>query len=169
MAMLFLLMSGGGMPARTGSIWTGVGFIAPEMVRRASFSATSSFLVWRLWHQAGEAYSALEKTRARVDVRRVLKSAPQSVPASFLIRLTRERVLAVTFCRCWLKVKLLSRVTPRYTGWSSCFRGLPFRAGESVVPAFFVSQVEYGAYCLWFVLVHTQFQVPLAVVSRNFF
>ena len=105
MALFFLLRSAGGMPARMGSMSVGVGFIAPKMVRRASLIAASSFLVCRLSPQAGEAYSAVEKTRARAEVRKVLKSAPQSVPASFLMRLTRERVFAVTFCRCWLKVR----------------------------------------------------------------
>ena len=47
----------GGMPESTGKSSLHVGFRHPEMMRIASFNATSSFLVWVLWHQAGAAYS----------------------------------------------------------------------------------------------------------------
>ena len=52
------LMSGGVIPASTGKNVVSVGRMHPEMTRIESFSATSSFLVWVLRHQTGEAYSA---------------------------------------------------------------------------------------------------------------
>ena len=52
------LMTGGMIPASTGNNVVSVGRMHPEMIRIESFSATSSFLVWVLRHQTGEAYSA---------------------------------------------------------------------------------------------------------------
>ena len=52
------MMLGGVIPASTGKNVVSVGRMHPEMISTESFSATSSFLVWVLRHQTGEAYSA---------------------------------------------------------------------------------------------------------------
>ena len=52
------LMSGGVIPARTGENVVTVVRMHPVMIRIESFRATSSFLVWVMRHQTGEAYSA---------------------------------------------------------------------------------------------------------------
>ena len=52
------LMSGGVIPASTGRNVVSVGLMHPVKIRIVSFSAMSSFLVWVLRHQAGDAYSA---------------------------------------------------------------------------------------------------------------
>jgi len=43
-----------------------------EIIRIAELSWLSTSFVWVLWHQMGAQYSATEKYRARVAVRRVL-------------------------------------------------------------------------------------------------
>jgi len=48
----------GGMPESTGKHTLRVGFRHPEMMSNLSFNATSSFFVWVLRNQAGDAYSA---------------------------------------------------------------------------------------------------------------
>ena len=69
-----------------------VGRMHPEMIRIESFSATSSFLVWVLRHQTGEAYSAALYTSASAPVRSVEVYAPQLEPA----RQRRRPFLAFT-------------------------------------------------------------------------
>ena len=75
------MMSGGEIPASTGKNVVSVGRMHPEMIRIESFSATSSFLVWVLPHQTGEAYSAALYTSASAPVRSVEVYAPQLEPA----------------------------------------------------------------------------------------
>ena len=65
------------------------------------------------------AKAMLEKARARVEVRRVVKLAPHPVPASFLRRDTLAWVLLAVAVTCLLKVRLRSSVTPRYFGVGS--------------------------------------------------
>ena len=59
-----------------------VGRMHPVIIRIVSFSATFSFLVWVLRHQAGDAYSAALHTRASAPVRSVEVYAPQLEPTS---------------------------------------------------------------------------------------
>ena len=67
-------------------------------------------------HQTGPQYSAVECTRARVAVRRVVAPAPQPEPASRLRSATRD----VSFLRSESSgrqcVSDLSNVTPRCLG-----------------------------------------------------
>ena len=71
------LMSGGVIPASTGRNVVSVGLMHPVIIRIVSFSATSSFLVLVLRHQAGDAYSAALYTMASAPVRSVDVYAPQ--------------------------------------------------------------------------------------------
>ena len=86
------LMSGGVIPASTGRNVVSVGRMHPVIIRIVSFSATSSFLVWVLRHQAGDAYSAALYTWASALVRSVDVYAPQLEPA----RQRRRPFLAFT-------------------------------------------------------------------------
>jgi len=84
----------GWMPARIGRLSTGVGRRHLVTIRKASLMAGSIRRVWALRHQAGAQYSAVECTRARVAIRRVVAPAPQPEPASRLRRAMRD----VSFC-----------------------------------------------------------------------
>ena len=76
------LMSGGVIPATTGRNVVSVGRMHPVIIRIVSYSATSSFLVLVLRHQAGDACSAaLCTTRASAPVRSVEVYTPQLEPA----------------------------------------------------------------------------------------
>ena len=86
------LMSGGMIPASTGKNMVSVGRMHPVIIRILSFSATSSFLVWVLRHQSGDAYSAALYTRASAPIRSVEVYAPQLEPA----RPQRRPFLAIT-------------------------------------------------------------------------
>ena len=86
------LMSGGVIPASTGRNVVFFGRMHPVIIRIVSFSATFSFLVWVLRHQAGDANSAARYTRASVPVRSVEVYAPQLEPA----RQRRRPFLAFT-------------------------------------------------------------------------
>ena len=68
-------------PASTGRNVVSVGLMHPVIIRIVSFSATSSFLVWVLRHQAGDTYSAALYTRASAPVRSVDVYAPRLEPA----------------------------------------------------------------------------------------
>jgi len=59
-------------------------------------------------------------------VRSVLALAPHDELASFERRLFRLLSLAAVFDRCSLYGNVRSRVTPRYTGFGSCFNRSPF-------------------------------------------
>ena len=86
------LMSGGVIPASTGRNVVSVGRMHPVIIRIVSFSATSSFLVWVLRHQAGDAYSAALYTSASAPVRSIDVYAPQLEPT----RQRRKPFLAFT-------------------------------------------------------------------------
>ena len=95
----------GAMPDRIGRWLTGVARRDPETVRKELFSATPSFFVCGLLHQTGTQYSAAEKTRAWVEMRRVFVAAPQVVLARRRIRETRDVVFADIFSRCCWKAR----------------------------------------------------------------
>ena len=71
----------GAMPERTGRWLTGVARRDPETVRKELVSATSSFFLCGLLHQTGAQYSAAEKTRAWVKMRKIFVAAPKVVLA----------------------------------------------------------------------------------------
>ena len=101
------------MPDNVGSISVGVYIIHPVMVRSVECRTVSNLLVWLLRPQAWQHYSAGANSSAIVDVLRVIKSAPQIVPARRLIAPTREFTFLSAFTMCSLYVRLLSRFTPR--------------------------------------------------------
>lgn len=68
---------------KTGSHCVGVDFTVPEIILIEWLSWTSILLQCELFIQTGQAYSAAEYTRARVDVLSVEVDAPQDEPASF--------------------------------------------------------------------------------------
>jgi len=70
--------SAGWMPARMGRLSAGVGRKHPVTICKALLMAGSM-----RWHQTGAQYSAVECTRARVAIRRVV--APALQPASLLL------------------------------------------------------------------------------------
>ena len=74
------------MPDNIGRLLTGVAVSVPLISLIASLRTASTLCTWVLWLHAGAAYSAVEKARARVEVRRVVKLAPHPVPASFFRR-----------------------------------------------------------------------------------
>jgi len=61
-------------------------------------------------------YSAVEWTRAKVDVRSLVAPAPQPEPASRLKSATRDINFLRSDSRCRRYVSDLSNVTPRYLG-----------------------------------------------------
>jgi len=91
-----------------------------EIIRIAELSWLSTSFVWVLWHQMGAQYSATEKYRARVAVRRVLTWAYHVEPASLLMRLFLVGTFAAVFSIWAWKASEWSSVTPRYTCWCSC-------------------------------------------------
>ena len=64
------------MPARIGKYCVGVGFRHPVIVRKAEFIATSTSFIFLLLDQAGEQYSGVGYTKARLLVLSVLTEAP---------------------------------------------------------------------------------------------
>ena len=64
----------------------------------ASYAAMP--LVWALRHQAGAQYSAVECTKARVAIRRVVTPARQPEPASRLRSATRDVSFLRSDSRC---------------------------------------------------------------------
>ena len=90
---MFLRMSGGIIPLKTGSMKVGVDRMHPDTCRILLFRATSSRCVWTLQHHTGEQFSAGAKAGAGVDVWSTSKRAPHFVPANRRSRLHR----ALTF------------------------------------------------------------------------
>ena len=83
--------------------------------RKAALMAGSMRQVWPLRHQTGEQYSAVECTRDRVAIRRVVAPAPQPEPASRLRNTTRDVSLLQSDSMCRRYVRDLSNVTtPKY-------------------------------------------------------
>ena len=99
-----------------GRLSAGVGRKHPVTIRKASLMAGSIRRVWALWHQAGAQYSAVECTRARVAIRRVVAPAPQPEPASRLSSAMRDVSFLQSDSRCRRYVSDLSNVTSRYLG-----------------------------------------------------
>jgi len=86
--------SAGWMPARMGMFSAGVGHIRhPFTIRKASLMEGSIRRAWALRQQTGAQYSEVERTMARVAVRRFVAPAPQPEPAS---RLLARRVMSAS-------------------------------------------------------------------------
>lgn len=79
---------------------------------------------WQDLAQTGAQYSAVEKHSATAVVLRVFGSVPHFVFASFRRRLLRLATFSFSFLVCSLKDRVLSRVTPRYTGYLVFFNSL---------------------------------------------
>ena len=107
------MMSGGAIPDRLYRSSVGVGFRQPVMRRQVEFMTGSSFLACADLSQTGQAYSAVDMHRARAVDRIVLGEAPHCVLLSLRMMLFLVHTFALVFSTCLLKVRLLSRVTPR--------------------------------------------------------
>jgi len=108
--------SAGWMPPRIGRLSTGVRCRHPVTICKASLVVGSVRRVWALRHQTGAQYSAVQRTRARVAIRRVVAPAPQPEPASRLRSATRDVNFLRSDSRCRRYVSDLSNVTPKYLG-----------------------------------------------------
>ena len=119
--------STGWMPARIGRS-AGVGRRHPVTICKASLMAGSIRQVWALRHQAGVQYSAVECTRARVTIRRVIAPAPQPDPGSCLRSATRDVNFLRSDSRCRRYVSDLSKIRSgvwarsRMAGFRCCIR-----------------------------------------------
>ena len=58
--------------------------------------------------------------RVKAEVRSTFGVAPHFDVVSFRKILLHVKTLALVLLTCSLNVKLRSRVTPRYTGWTQC-------------------------------------------------
>ena len=112
----FRRSSAGWMPAKIGRLSAGVGCRHPVTIRKASLMVGSMRRVWALRHQTGGQYSAVEWTRARVAICRVVAPSPQPEPASCLKSATCDVSFLRSDSRCRRYVSDLSNVTPRYLG-----------------------------------------------------
>jgi len=83
---------GGAMPSKIGNSPGEVGRKRPVIRRSLSCSARSSFLLWELRHQTGEAYSAALKTIASANVLMMGVLAPHDEPARQRRRLLRAKI-----------------------------------------------------------------------------
>ena len=110
------LTSAGAIPQRKASWFVGVARRHLETVHRAVLRAVSSLFTWGLRHQTGAQYSALENTRASVEMRSVFLEAPHVMPARQHISAAWQVVFALTLSRCCLNDSVLSSFTPRYVG-----------------------------------------------------
>ena len=99
---------------------TGVVFMAPSMTRKAMFWTLSSLLLLVLAAvpHVVDAYSMVGRTVAVYTLVRIDESAPQEVPASFLIRASFCRLLLSIFSICGFQVSHVSSFTPRKVGVS---------------------------------------------------
>ena len=101
------------MPERTRRYSVGVGFRHPVTMRKASLIGLSSRCVCALRLHIGAQYLAVEKTRARVVMHKVVARAPQPVPASGRIRAMRDKSFLGWVFKWCRYVRVRSRVIPR--------------------------------------------------------
>ena len=85
------------MPARMYKLSMLVDFRHPVIHLQLSFRAGSSFLAWVDLSHTGQAYSAVEKLRARAVERSVFGHAPHLVLVSLRRMLLREPTFAFVF------------------------------------------------------------------------
>ena len=121
----FRRTAAGTMPASISKYCVGVGFRHRVIVRKAEFIATSTSFVLLLLDHAGEQYSAVRYTRARLLVLSVLAEAPHPVLASRFNSAQRDKTFCRTDARCGLRVSDRSSFTQRYVGFGSNSMVLP--------------------------------------------
>ena len=117
---LFLRISTGSMPHKTGCRYVGVDLNHSLMSLNHSLRDESSLWQWLEWHQTGEQDSVTEKHNAKAVVLNIVKFMPHWLLTSLFIKLMRLVVLAAVFSRCCLNDNVRSRVTPRYFGAGLC-------------------------------------------------
>jgi len=88
------------IPARVGRLYAGVVRRHPVTIRKASLMTGSMRRVWALRHQTAAQYSAVECTKARVAICRVVAPATQLEPASRLRSATRDVSFLRSDSRC---------------------------------------------------------------------
>jgi len=108
--------SAGWMPARIGRLSVDVERRHPVTIRKASLMAGSIRRVWALRHQTGAQYSAVQCTRGRVAVRRIVAPEPQPEPTSPLRNATHDVSFLWSDSRCRRSASNLSNDPPRYLG-----------------------------------------------------
>jgi len=104
------------MPARIGRLSAVVGRRHLVTIRKASLMPGSIRQVWALRQQTGAQYSAVECTRARVAVCKIVAPAPQPEPASRLRSAIRDVNSVRSDSRYRRYESDLSNVTPRHLG-----------------------------------------------------
>lgn len=94
--------AGGAILHRTGSHWTGIDLIVPDIVRVLWFSCKLIRFTCVLFIQIGAQYFATEYTSAMVDVFSVEESVPQYDSVSLWIILLRVLIFAAVLVLCVL-------------------------------------------------------------------
>ena len=117
----------GWIPARIGRLFASIGRRYPVTIREASWMVGSIRRVRALQHQTGVQNSAVECTRARVAVCRVVAPAPQLAPESCLRSATRDVSFLRSDSKCRRYVRDLSNVTSRQLIFSSRLASLLLR------------------------------------------
>lgn len=116
----------GAIPAVGKTLWRGKLFRHPVIKRQDSFSATSTFFAWADLHHTGLAYSPTEKRSVNADTLSLWTFTPQFDPISFLSKLFIALIFDFTFSQCFLYLRDLSRVTPKYLGNGMCSTSTPY-------------------------------------------
>lgn len=109
-----------------------VDFRVPDTIGVASFRWMPTLSVWQLPLQTG----IQQRRNYTIDCATVLSVvaiAPQQVPASFRIRLFLVFIFWLVFSRCFLFVRVLSRVKPRYFEFFPAIANVWFGIREAVI------------------------------------
>ena len=94
-----------------------MGRSVPVIVLQVSFNRGLIFLAWADLLHTGAQYSAGAKHRAKAEVLSVCALAPHFDPASFLSSAFREANFPLNFWMWEANDRVLSSVTPRYSGY----------------------------------------------------
>ena len=146
---------------------TGVVFMAPNMTRRAMFWTLSSLLLLALTavpHEV-DAYSIVGRTVAVYTLVRNDESAPQVVPASFLIKASFFRLLLSIFSICDFQVSPVSSFTPRKVG---VFVWARSHHSATVLSVLFRGKGEVGSNCFANIYPEALVQCPLHDTTDGF-
>ena len=139
--------------------------MAQNMTRRAMFWTLSSLLLLVLAAvpHVVDAYSMVGRTVALQTLVRIDESAPQEVPANFLIRASFCRPLLSIFSICGFQVSHVSSFTPRKVGVSVW--GTISSFSRSLICSF---HVEESAVCFASIYLEAPVQCPLADTTDGF-
>jgi hypothetical protein len=107
-------ISGGALPDRVYSLFTGVFFRHPMMSRHVSFRAVSIFFVCADLSHTWLAKSPVEKQSAKVVTLNACGSVPHADPTSLHNNPFLILIFIFVFSQCTLYVSDLSKTTPRY-------------------------------------------------------